>query len=322
MKKRVLFLCLIMTALMWFSGCSTVFTRYETYMRMNPDGTVDIRVLEGQKPKETSDIKQTQTLEERKESLTKSYERMADASRQEGYDCRFFENGDDFIGVVLTAEGVEPEDLADVRMQLRKLGFRNPLIKSFAIDVRGRHVLFGSRPSQKTSRYLRPGDPGSLDSLPLHREQFDLLVLELPVQPKAHNAPYVSEDGKTLAWDMTRMKNRGVFKYNAAVYDHVYAEFDLPLSPLSIGLLIAVSVILAAAMIRLFLQCRRLAAPSSSADVPPEDGDAQPRGETPGTDGEVPPPDDGSARDGVAPTDADLPPEPPARPTGPEADVS
>lgn len=218
---------------MCFSGCIYTLKRVETYMRMNPDGTVDLRVLQGETAKEDPSGKQT--IEAQQKTLTSRYSSMLSKLQQEGYDCELYAGGDDFIGVVLTIRGVNPEELSDVRTKLKDDTFKHPPMKSFAFDVRGRRVLFGSRPSERTSRLLRPGAPGSLDALPMFSNEFHRLVLELPVPPKAHNAPYVSEDGKTLAWDLIEMENAGVFKYDAAVYDHVYAEFDLPLSPCPSG---------------------------------------------------------------------------------------
>ncbi|MBQ6569097.1 MAG: hypothetical protein IJL87_02450, partial [Clostridia bacterium] len=47
--------------------------------------------------------------------------------------------------------------------------------------------------------------------------------LELPVKPTDHNATTVSDDGKTLTWDLTTL----------GMNDKIYAEFDLPSNDIS-----------------------------------------------------------------------------------------
>ena len=66
-------------------------------------------------------------------------------------------------------------------------------------------------------------------------------VLKLPFKPKASNATEVSEDGKTLTWDLLEMKKG----------DKIHVEFSLINLPLIIGCVVAVIVIIAVVVILL-----------------------------------------------------------------------
>ena len=73
---------------MCFSGCIYTLKRVETYMRIYPDGTVDLRVLQGETAKEDPSGKQT--IEAQQKTLTSRYSSMLSKLQQDGL-IRFYE---------------------------------------------------------------------------------------------------------------------------------------------------------------------------------------------------------------------------------------
>lgn len=68
--------------------------------------------------------------------------------------------------------------------------------------------------------------------------------VELPVKPVNHNATSVSEDGKILTWDLTKLGPN----------DTVHAEFDMPSSILTwllpIIAMLAIAIVAAAVILK------------------------------------------------------------------------
>ena len=218
MKKA----CALGTALLLLLAC-TACVRLDATVKVNADGTVDIRVMSavsdalaalGDNP--SFGLTEQEIREYQEKGFT--YESYSD--EKAGYS-----------GYILSCQNFKPQPAEGGDASE---GLSSVLDGDF-YSIRGRHVTIDLAPfSAEESAEILP----YLPAISTYGGYMDF-HLELPVKPTAHNAASVSEDGKTLTWDLT--------KFDAD--DTIHVEFDYPLT----GLLLRYWPVIAVALAGLLL---------------------------------------------------------------------
>lgn len=223
MKKRIATLCLVLVLVLSFTAC----IRFEATVKINTNGTADIRMLMAVSDALASmGDGQPMGLSEEKIAEYKAngvtYEEYTDVDG--GY-----------TGYILSRKGIA--------MQARENKGNETGMESIldgeVFKVEGKHVTIDFAP-MSDSEYE---ESGSYLSMLKNYGGYMKFNLELPVKPTNHNATAVSEDGKTLTWDLTKLKAN----------ESVHAEFDMPSGTFLAWLIPLICVIIAAIVAAIIL---------------------------------------------------------------------
>lgn len=199
--KKAISLCLALVLLLVFTAC----IRFETTVKVNSNGTADVRMLVA-----ASDAFASMTEDK---SVGLSEEEIAEY-KAKGFTYEEYVDIDGgYSGYILSRQGVDLQsgNNQDGEMDMNSLmedEFDNLFI------VEGKHVTIDFEV------FSEDEDSEMLSYIPMLKSNGGYMKfnLELPVKPTSHNATVASEDGKTLTWDLTRL-NAG---------EKVHAEFDIP----------------------------------------------------------------------------------------------
>ena len=199
MKKRVCVLVVALLLLVCLSGC----IRTSTTLTISASGKVDISSLfaVSQEFDQTGASDQFQ-WDDSKETYEKkgfAYDTYADEK-----------NG--FTGYTITKKDVDLEDLSceDGKADLQA-AFEGKIF-----TVNGRHVSMRFTPFTDMDE-----DTASSLSMLGYADGYMRYQVTFPVKPTNHNATSVSDDGKTLTWNLTKF----------GPGEEIYAEFNKPLLP-------------------------------------------------------------------------------------------
>lgn len=239
MKKRFLVLCLMLVLIPVLTGCF----RLDTTMKVNSNGTVDIRTLVAVSNELTSmgdgDSSVGLTEEEINEYKAKGFEYEEYTDAESGY-----------TGYTLTKKGV---DIKSVQSGGEGL---DTMMSGDIFQVNGNRVTvdfaaFSEEEYEESSTFVAQlGTYGG----------YMRFNLEIPGKAIRHNATSVSKDGRTLTWDLTAMK----------ATDRIHAEFDLNpgmpgwVIPVIIGMLAAAAI---AAAVILILKKKKAAVPEAVEEI-------------------------------------------------------
>lgn len=203
MKKRIVKICLVLVLLLSFNAC----IRFETTVKINKNGTLDIRMLYA-----TSDALASMGDGQ---SFGLSEEVIA-KYKANGVEYEEYVDVDGgYTGYILTRKGV---GLQSGKNKDNETGIETILNGDF-FKIDRRHVIIDFAP-MSNSEYK---ESGSYLSMLKNYGGYLKFKLELPVKPTSHNATTVSEDGKTLTWDLTKLRAN----------ESIHAEFDMPYSILT-----------------------------------------------------------------------------------------
>ncbi len=179
MKKFISCLMLITFVLLLFTGC----VRMRATLKVNSTGTVDISIQYAIS-KSMASLAGTDSILD--EENIKSFE-------EQGYTCTPYSDGD-YDGYILTKHEVPDlkEGIFNNPASLTKEGSK------YIIDIPWNTNDEDSSASQLAAASAMIASQGG----------YAELVLILPVKPISHNASYVSEDGKTLTWNLLTMGSK------------------------------------------------------------------------------------------------------------------
>lgn len=195
-KKRNLLLILLLCSLL-LSGCM----RINTTVKVNKDGTADVSMLYAMSNSLGAFTNSPYSL---------SAEQIAEYEEQ-GYTVKHYVDDEaGYTGYTLTKNGIDLKSLVN---DTDETGLESIIDGGF-VTVDGRIVKISFVPFS-ASDYK---DVSSGLSMVKSQKGFVTFTLDLPVETTRNNATSVSEDGKTLTWDLT------VFGPN----EKVYAEFTMP----------------------------------------------------------------------------------------------
>ena len=199
MKKRIVCLCLALLVTMLLVGC----LRMEIKVKVNEDGkTADVRTMVAMSDELTA------MADSESEDFTA--EEIAELNAK-GYTYEQYKDAEaGFTGYILDRAGVP---LQEVNLSDMETGMDGQSDASI-ITVNGNHAEIRFVPI--TEKNFK--DAGTY--LPMIETYGGYLrfVLELPTAPTDHNATSVSEDGKTLTWNLTTLSPD----------EEIFATFDLP----------------------------------------------------------------------------------------------
>lgn len=222
MKKRVVALCLALVLILSFTAC----IRFEATIKINKNGTADVRMLMA-----ASDALASMGDGE---SIGLSEEEITEY-KAKGFEYEEYVDADaGYTGYILSRKDV---DLQSGKNNNDETGMES-ILDGDLFKVDGKHVTIDFAP-MSDSEYE---ESGSYLSILKNYGGYMKFNLELPVKPTNHNATTVSEDGKTLTWDLTKLKAN----------ESVHAEFDMPSSILS-WLLPVIGVLLIAVVVAVVL---------------------------------------------------------------------
>ena len=250
MKRKLLIIGVALLMLVSLLGCVRVEERVKVYA----DGTADASSLFAFSDSAAS-MFETGSLE-----LTA--EEIAAYEAQGVTHATYSEDG--FTGYTLTKKGLKLEEIAKESGE-SEMGA--DLFGNY-IQVDGTHVKVSFTPFDEDDIE----ENGSMLSMINSYGGFMRFVLELPVKPQTHNATTVSEDGKTLTWDLTKM----------GANEEAFAEFDLPSGTFPWWILLIVCAVAAAAVVVILLLRKKKAnepeapAAETPAEVPIEVPETEP----------------------------------------------
>lgn len=223
MKKRIATLCLVLVLVLSFTAC----IRFEATVKINTNGTADIRMLMA-----VSDA--LGSMGDGDFSL--SEEEIAEY-KAKGFEYEEYVDADGgYTGYILSRKGV---DLQTREKKSDETGMES-ILDGELFKVDGKHVTIDFAPMLSDSEYE---ESGSYLSMLKNYGGYMKFNLELPVKPTNHNATAVSEDGKTLTWDLTKLKAN----------ESVHAEFDMPSGTFLAWLIPLICVIIAAIVAAIIL---------------------------------------------------------------------
>lgn len=216
--KKAISLCLILVLLLIFTGC----IRFETTVKVNSNGTADVRMLVA-----ASDSLESMT---EKESMGLSEEEIAEYTAK-GFTYEDYVDIDGgYSGYILSRQGI---DLKSVNASGGEKDVHSIVEGEFddLFKVEGKHVIIDFEVFSKDE------DREMLSYIPMLKSSGGYMKfnLELPVKPTSHNAIVASEDGKTLTWDLTKL----------GAGEKVHAEFDIPSRSIPVWVYIIIGVIVA-----------------------------------------------------------------------------
>ena len=226
MKKRIVALCLALVLILSLTAC----IRFEATVKINKNGTADVRMLMA-----ASDALASMG---NGGSIGFSEEEIAEY-KTNGYEYEEYTDDDaSYTGFIISRKGL---DLQSGEKNGDEMGVES-IIDGDMFKVDGKHVtidfaMFSESDYEELGSYL---------SMLKSYGGYMKFILELPAKPTNHNATTVSEDGKTLTWDLTK------FKAN----EKVHAEFDMPSSILT-WLLPIIGVILVAIVVVVLIKKKK-----------------------------------------------------------------
>lgn len=201
MKKKIAAVCLMLCLIIALSGC----VRMDATIRVNRDRTVDVQTR-------IAMSKELASLGGEEDSFGLTDEEIS-TYKQQGYSYESYNDEDSgYSGYTLTRKGM------DLKSSENNIDMQDAVISGDIFTVNGDHVTinFTPFPDEKYDMALLKSNGGYIK-----------LNLELPVKPTKHNATSVSDDGRTLTWDLTKMK----------AGENIYAEFDFPSDSILLWLL-------------------------------------------------------------------------------------
>ena len=196
MKRKLLLIGVALAMLLSSVGC----IRFEETVKFNADGTADFRALFAFSDSAASML--GGGAAELSEEEIAEYE-------AKGFVYEPYQE-DGFTGYRLTRKGVSLEELANSGDE-SEMG--SELVGNF-MQVDGKHVTIHFTPYTDEDYE----ESGAYLSMINSYNGYMRFTIELPVKPAEHNATTVSNNGKTLTWDLTAMKAN----------EAAHAEFDLP----------------------------------------------------------------------------------------------
>lgn len=218
MKKKVALIFLMLTFLCTSLAC----VRIDATVKVNADGTADLRVLYAVSSSLASlgdgdqdfGLSEAEIAEYKAKGIT--YEAYAD-------------NDAGYTGYILSRKGIKVQTTDNDETGMESI------VNGDFFTVDGNHIIISFVP-YSDSEYEKSG---SYIGIIKNYGGYMYFNLELPVKPTNHNATSVSEDGKTLTWDLTTL----------GANDKIYAEFDLPSSSILIWILSIVAILIVAAIV-------------------------------------------------------------------------
>ena len=196
MKRKLLLIGVALVMLLSLFGC----IRFEETVKINADGTADIRALIAYSDSAASMLGGA--------AIEPSEEQIAEYEAK-GFVYEPYQE-DGFTGYRLARKGVSLEELANNGDE-SEVG--SELVGNF-MQVDGKHVTIHFTPYTDEDYE----ESGAYLSMINSYDGYMRFTIELPVKPSEHNATTVSNNGKTLTWDLTAMKAN----------EAAHAEFDLP----------------------------------------------------------------------------------------------
>ncbi len=196
MKRKLLLIGVALVMLLSLFGC----IRFEETVKINADGTADVCALFAFSDSAVSMLGGA--------AIEPSEEQIAEYEAK-GYTYESYQE-DGFTGYVLTRNGISLEELANNGDE-SEVG--SELVGNF-MQVDGKHVTIHFTPYTDEDYE----ESGAYLSMINSYNGYMRFTIELPVKPSEHNATTVSNNGKTLTWDLTTMKAN----------EAAHAEFDLP----------------------------------------------------------------------------------------------
>ena len=248
MKKlrRLALLLVSILCLSLMSGCM----RYSTTIDVKKNGTADLKMVVA--------VYDASNLDDSDESSS-SKEDMEDSEdikklKDEGWDVEIYDK-DGYIGYTCTKKGIKLEDIAK-KMQESESNDADINVENFKVKKKGSNYtidweVYDDENTDEMAEYQ--------DSLSSYGGYINV-VISLPYKPKDHNATSVSEDGKTLTWNLLEMDRT----------EPIHVEFSLINWGLIIGIIVAVLVIAIAVI--LFFVLRRRMGNRPPKPVPPQPG--------------------------------------------------
>ena len=200
MKRKLLLIGVALVMLLSSVGC----IRFEETIKFNADGTADIRALVAYSDSAASMLGGA--------AIEPSEEQIAEYEAK-GYTYESYQE-DGFTGYVLTRNGISLEELEEELANSEDESEMGSALVGNFLQVDGKHITIHFTPYsdedyEETGMYL---------SMINSYNGYIRFTIELPVKPSEHNATSVSNNGKTLTWDLTTMKAN----------EAAHAEFDLP----------------------------------------------------------------------------------------------
>lgn len=240
MKKRIAVICLLLAFICMSLAC----VRIDATVKVNADGTADLRMLYAVSSALAS-------LGDGEQDFGLSDEEIADY-KAKGITYEAYTDTDaGYTGYILSRKGikVQTSDKNETGM--------DSIVNGDMFTVDGNHITISFVPFSD-SEYE---ESGSYIGIIKSYGGYMNFNLELPVKPTSHNATSVSDDGKTLTWDLTTL----------GANDKIYAEFDLPSGSILIWILSIVGVLIVATVVMfIILKKRKGTAKSDSVSVQEE----------------------------------------------------
>lgn len=248
MKKlrRLALLLVSILCLSLMSGCM----RYSTTIDVKKNGTADLKMVVA--------VYDASNLDDSDESSS-SKEDMEDSEdikklKDEGWDVEIYDK-DGYIGYTCTKKGIKLEDIAK-KMQESESTDADINVENFKVNKKGSNYtidweVYDDENTDEMAEYK--------DSLSSYGGYINV-VISLPYKPKDHNATSVSEDGKTLTWNLLEMDRT----------EPIHVEFSLINWGLIIGIIVAVLLIAVAVIVFFILRGKMGNRPPKP--VPPQPG--------------------------------------------------
>ena len=212
-KTRTALLGLLLMGVVFLSGC----VRFRTEITIHRDGTADVSILYALEEDPEHPVDPEEVFSEIREDL-----------EDDGWDCEDYEE-DNYYGLVWSRKGVPGGSLGRI---IRK-GLKQTIFESGErlewTELRG--GLY------ELDWTVLGGSGNDIEEVPEGSDDdFLEVVVHFPRKPERHNATAVSDDGKTLTWDLFRMEDL-----------RVHALFHLRLIEPAVAAGIAATVVILAA---------------------------------------------------------------------------
>ena len=210
MKKVVNALLISVLCMFCLTGCM----RFNTSVTVKPNGKFDISMLYA-----VMDMTDSDSEAFSEEDLQEYID--------EGWTVEEY-NQDNYYGIILSKENASMEELIDT-------------VEDTQSDLSSEASSFNiSREGLKYVIDWQVFSPEEAQEMAAYKTYFAMyggymsMSITLPVKPTSSNATFVSEDGKTLEWDLL----------NLGIDQRVHVEFSLINKGLIIGICVAVAVVL------------------------------------------------------------------------------
>lgn len=240
--KKALVLCLVPLVLFVFSGC----LRVDATVKINANGTVDSQTMVAM-----SDSLAAMGVD----SFSLSQDDI-DGWEKKGYSYQHYVDANSgYTGFTLSRSGADIKELTNTSTSA---GMESLFLSNY-FEIDGKHISIDFVPL--TEEFF--SDPNYQLSMIKSFGGYMKYTLELPAKPSKHNATSVSEDGKTLTWDLT------TFGPN----EKISAEFDLPSRYVFIWITCGAAMLIIAATIAYIVLNRKRKArivPSCEAETTEE----------------------------------------------------